>query len=352
MASSWLFALEHPTSRAAAAPTSGRAAGAPTETSRSVTYDQQLLATAPVIAGRALHEQRSARSATFRRGWSTMHRDNLQLPRGNPRTIAFARDLRSARASGSRLHRRGARTGSATNRSSTRWRRTFSTAIRSTVSCSTRGAASASTTPAPSSLLMRAAGIPARVVTGLPGRRNESDRRVHDRAPVRCARVGRGADRRRSGSASIRPPRSRRRASSAASAPRCPRASCVPYLARLDMTWLKSLSLHWDAINYHWQRGVVGFNLERQRDLLRDFGLDGARAVAAHRGARWRRVRLGNRGARFLAPACRARIDAEVALWTRACRRLCARRAARAGRTRGRWRTRERAARAGRQSPR
>jgi len=44
----------------------------------------------------------------------------------------------------------------------------------------------------------------------------------------------------------------------------------------MEMTWLKSLRLHWDSVNYHWQRGFVGFNLERQRDFLRDIGLKGA----------------------------------------------------------------------------
>src|SRR5207302_6342621 len=46
-----------------------------------------------------------------------------------------------------------------------------------------------------------------------------------------------------------------------------PQGEPVPYLARLDMTWIKSLRLQWDAVNYQWQRGVVGFNIERQRDL-------------------------------------------------------------------------------------
>ena len=58
-----------------------------------------------------------------------------------------------------------------------------------------------------------------------------------------------------------------------------PAGEPVPYLARLEMTWLKSLRLRWDAINYQWQRGVVGFNIERQRDFLREFGLDNPRPV-------------------------------------------------------------------------
>jgi hypothetical protein len=87
------------------------------------------------------------------------------------------------------------------------------------------------------------------------------------------------------------------------------------------MTWLKSLRLHWDSVNYHWQRGFVGFNLERQRDLLRDIGLKGAPpwrivALLAIAAFVWGIAVLGFSRLR------RARDDAEVALWRRACRKL------------------------------
>jgi hypothetical protein len=87
------------------------------------------------------------------------------------------------------------------------------------------------------------------------------------------------------------------------------------------MTWRKSLSLHWDSVNYHWQRGFVGFNLERQRDFLREIGLKGAppwRLIAVLAGAAfvWGIAVLGFSRLRP------SRIDAEVALWRRACRRL------------------------------
>jgi hypothetical protein len=89
----------------------------------------------------------------------------------------------------------------------------------------------------------------------------------------------------------------------------------------LEMTWIKSLRLRWDAVNYQWQRGVVGFNLERQRDLLRDFGFEGARPwqiVAVFAGAVfiWGALLLG------AAQLRRSRVDAEVDLWNALCRRL------------------------------
>jgi transglutaminase-like putative cysteine protease len=51
-------------------------------------------------------------------------------------------------------------------------------------------------------------------------------------------------------------------------------ASDLPFLARLDVTWLGNVQLAWDAFNYDWRRNVVGFNRDRQRSLFRDWRLD------------------------------------------------------------------------------
>jgi hypothetical protein len=100
-----------------------------------------------------------------------------------------------------------------------------------------------------------------------------------------------------------------------------PAAEGVPYFARLEMTWIKSLRLKWDAVNYQWQRGVVGFNIERQRDLLRGFGFEDAQPwqIVAVFGAAvfvWGVLLLGAARLR------RSSVDAEVALWNALCRRL------------------------------
>ncbi len=122
-------------------------------------------------------------------------------------------------------------------------------------------------------LLLRAAGIPARVVTGYQGGTinprggymivRQSDAHAWAEALIDG-----------SGSASTPPRRWRRRASRCGSAPRCRRASRVPFLARLDMTWLKQVQLAWDAFNHDWRRNVIGFNRERQQTLWRDLRLD------------------------------------------------------------------------------
>ena len=218
----WLFALEHP----AGLPRAPSPTRRPESDRGARRRDLRPAAAGQGAghAGRALHACVRSLCGTFAAVGRTMPSDNLQLPRGNPRTIEFARELRARSAIGSRVHRRGARlvphravrlhAGAAASRPRSGRRVPVRHAAR--LLRALRGR------------LRRAAAR--RRHSGarrhrLPGRRNESERRLHDRAPVRRARVGRSADRRASGSASIRPPRSRRRASSAASAPRCRRAS-------------------------------------------------------------------------------------------------------------------------------
>ena len=48
----------------------------------------------------------------------------------------------------------------------------------------------------------------------------------------------------------------------------------LPFLARLDSTWLTQVQLAWDAFNYDWRRTVVGFNRDSQRTLWRDWKID------------------------------------------------------------------------------
>jgi len=169
-------------------------------------------------------------------------------------------------------------------------------------------------------VLLRAAGIPARVVTGYQGGEMNPDGgymivRQSDAHAWAEALVD-GRWQRFDPTAAVAPSRIEHGLGAA-----LPAGEPVPYLARLEMTWLKSLRLHWDAINYQWQRGVVGFNVGRQQDLLRDFGLDNAHpvqlvVVIAVMAFAWGLALLG------LSRLRRAQIDPEVALWSRVCRRL------------------------------
>ena len=271
---SWWFALEHPRSLPRPETDDVLSSSGSVREIAVLTYDQQLLATAPVTQA-IRYVQRSTLANSFASGSDTDRRDNLQLPRRNPRTVEFARERKSRAASDRAFiaevldwFRKESFVytlapplleGDTVDAFLFDTRRGF---------CEHYAGAFV--------VLLRAAGIPARVVTGYQGGEinpngdymivRDSDAHAWAEALID------GVWQRFDPTAAVAPSRWKE-----VSAPRLPQGEPVPYLARLDMTWLKSLRLHWDAVNYQWQRGVVGFNLERQRDWLRDFGLGGAR---------------------------------------------------------------------------
>ena len=125
-------------------------------------------------------------------------------------------------------------------------------------------------------VLMRAAGIPARVVTGYQGGEinefgnyfivRQSDAhawtevwlkdkgwvRVDPTAAVSPARVSTGL------SAAI------------------PRSEALPLMARSDFEWLHKLRLSWDFMSNAWNQWVLGYTPERQRRFLESVGFDDA----------------------------------------------------------------------------
>lgn len=48
----------------------------------------------------------------------------------------------------------------------------------------------------------------------------------------------------------------------------------LPALVQLNAPWLKSLRYRWEAINNGWNQWVLGYNTERQRALLQHLGID------------------------------------------------------------------------------
>jgi protein-glutamine gamma-glutamyltransferase len=314
----WLFALEHPTGlpRPPAEDVT-----TPTNRGREIAVlssDQQLFATAPVTQA-IRYTQRSVLSDRFAAAGEADARDNLQLPRGNPRTRAFARELRERSGSDRAFiaavldyFRREPFVytlapplleGDRVDGFLFDTRRGF---------CEHYAGAFA--------FLLRAAGIPARVVTGYQGGEINPDGGymiVRDSdAHAWAEALLDGAWQRVDPTAAVAPSRIERGLGAA-----LPQGEPVPYLARLDMTWLKSLRLHWDAVNYQWQRGVVGFNLQRQRDVLRDLGVENSQPwmiVLLVAGA----ALLWGGGILAIARVRYARADPAVALWSRLCRRL------------------------------
>jgi transglutaminase-like putative cysteine protease len=314
----WLFALEHPASLPRPAVDEILSSAALARPLAVLTYDQQLLATGPVTQT-LRYTQRSTLGDRFAAVGEEERADNLQLPRRNPRTLAFARDLRS-RVASDRAFIAGLLAwfhdeafvytlapppleGDTVDAFLFDTRRGF---------CEHYASAFV--------VMLRAAGIPARVVTGYQGGEINPN---GDYMIVRNSDAHAWAEALLDGTwlrfdptAAVAPSRIERGLGAA-----LPLGEPVPYLARLDMTWLKSLRLHWDAVNYQWQRGIVGFNIERQRDLWRDLGLEGVRgwlivALAAGMLTVW--------GAAFLwfGHWLVHRRDPVVAIWARLCRRL------------------------------
>ena len=169
-------------------------------------------------------------------------------------------------------------------------------------------------------VVLRAAGIPARVVTGYPGGEinprgaymivRQSD--AHAWAEVLLD----GQWQRFDPTGAVAPSRVERGLAGA-----LPESELVPLFARLDGGWLKGMQLTFDALNHEWRRNVVGFDRGRQRELLRDFNIDLLSApwiVAAAAGfvTLWGGVLFGVFAWR------RHRDDRARALWNDACSRL------------------------------
>jgi len=122
-------------------------------------------------------------------------------------------------------------------------------------------------------ILMRAAGVPARVVTGYQGGEpNPYDgtlivRQSDAHAWTEVWLAGQGW---------------RRVDPTATSAPRridgglaaaLPEGEPVPYLVATDMRWLRNLRDRWEFLNNAWNQWVLGYDQDRQRDLLKRLGL-------------------------------------------------------------------------------
>ena len=265
----WLFALDLP----AALPRVDSESGAPTPPSifLGLTRDQQLIARAPILQPLRYTQVSNLRSA-YPATSVFEARANLRLPAGNRRSVEFARDLRANVADDA----------------------AFINAVlqfyRNEPFVYTLAAPLLEREPVDQFLfesrrgfcehyassfvvLLRAAGIPARVVTGYQGGEinpnggymivRQSDAHAWAEALVD------GVWRRYDPTAAVAPSRVERGLASA-----LPAGESVPLFARFDGGWLKDLGLAWDAVNHGWRRHVIDFNYDRQRALWHEWSLD------------------------------------------------------------------------------
>ena len=122
--------------------------------------------------------------------------------------------------------------------------------------------------------LMRAADVPARVVTGYQGGEvNPVDgylvvRQSDAHAWAEIWTEGKGWLR-VDPTAAIAPSRIERGIASA-----LPTEDALPLLMRVDIDWLRALRFRWDALSNAWDQWVLGYNPERQREFLARLGMD------------------------------------------------------------------------------
>jgi transglutaminase-like putative cysteine protease len=312
----WLFALDFPSSM----PQIDSDVGAPAGAGGVAGYsrEQQLLMRAPVT-----QPLRYMVESTLGDSYAVPStRDallNSRAPAGNPRTVEFARSLRAANPDERRF------VGAVLQ-----WFRDeafFYTLapplleedpVDGFLFDSRRGFcehyASAFV------VMLRAAGIPARVVTGYQGGEinprggymivRQSDAHAWAEAIID------GRWQRFDPTAAVAPSRVERGlfGSVAASEP-------VPFFARDDSGFLKEVQLALDAFNHQWRRNVIQFNRDRQRALWREWKLDRFEPSQVAVGASIALlVWAGGVFAWFAAR--RKRQERALTLWNDVCRRL------------------------------
>ena len=169
--------------------------------------------------------------------------------------------------------------------------------------------------------LMRAAGVPARVVTGYQGgEANPVDgfvvvRQSDAHAWAEIWLAGRGWTR-VDPTAAVSPARVESGIAAA-----MPAGEPLPALIRLRSDWVRTLLFRWEAVNNAWNQYVLGYNPQRQRELLSRLGLP---------DADWRKLAAALAiicGALLLAVSAwtlhqRPRLDPAARLWQKALRRL------------------------------
>lgn len=177
--------------------------------------------------------------------------------------------------------------------------------------------------------LMRAAGIPARVVTGYQGGELNPlgnywivrQRDAHAWAEVWLAAESQGQESgwvRIDPTAAVAPNRVERGVDEA-----LPAGERSAGIARLDAGWLMPIRLTWDLMNNQWNQWVLGYNQEKQRQFLARFNP----FLATWQGMAWGLGAVGGLlllvMAALIAPRWwRAKADPVQQIYQRFCRRL------------------------------
>jgi protein-glutamine gamma-glutamyltransferase len=275
---SWLFALDLPADPPMAE--TGANAGPTTSVIGDLTGDQRIFARSAVTQPLRYRQTSIPADAYTAGDGDALENDrteNLQLPFGgrnpNPRTVAFARELRAQHPDDADYIRTVLRWFRAESFYYTLAPPLLSGANPVDAFLFDQRRGFCEHYASSFVVLLRAAGIPARVVTGYQGGEinpsggylivRQSDAHAWAEAMLD------GKWRRFDPTGAVAPSRIERGLGAA-----LPTSEFVPLLARLDPGWIKSVQLAWDAFNYDWRRHVVGFNYDKQRSLWREWSMD------------------------------------------------------------------------------
>ena len=119
--------------------------------------------------------------------------------------------------------------------------------------------------------LMRAAGVPARVVLGYQGGEANSDylivRQSDAHAWVEVWLPERGGWTRIDPTAAVSPVRIEQGLYAALED-----SAGLPFMARRELLWLRDLALYWDLVNARWNEAVLAYGPEQQKEFLSGLG--------------------------------------------------------------------------------
>ena len=260
----WLFALERP----AGLPRGSDAPGARARPLATMTEDGRLLAPEPVTQV-IRYRASSSLSAALDPGREPAAHQSALAGR-NPRTVALARELRAAHADDAAL-------------ADALLRRFNVEPYRYTLSPELLGDAPVDEFlfdtregfcehyASAFTVALRAAGVPARVVTGYLGGEMNGDYMIVRQSDAHAwaeAWID-GAWRRYDPTGAVAPSRVESGLAAA-----LPESGEVPAMARLAPGWMRGARLRWDRVNHAWQRLVVDFDDDSQSELLERLGLD------------------------------------------------------------------------------
>lgn len=264
----WLFALD----TAASIPTSYNAAASSDKRySRRIGQmytDGQILAKDPV--SQALRYRQTSVLSNTLPVVGKARKSTLFLPGRNRRTIAFARQLRANSRSDSEYANKVLQHFNEVEYHYTLQPQTLGHAPIDEFMFDTREGfcehyASAFV------VLMRAAGIPARVVTGYQGGEMNDDYMIvrQSDAHAWAEAIIDGAWQRFDPTSAVAPSRIEQGLAAA-----LPDEASVPRLARRAPGFARDWQLRWDALNHQWQRLVIDFDNDSQASLWQRIGLN------------------------------------------------------------------------------